>query len=242
MKKILGLLLMVMVASCSDDDTYQAPPEDTTVLLRKMVVNGPNGSETTTFDYNGNKLMTVTHSNGSTENYNYSGDALAEIRHYMNGGLVQKDTYLYDNTLSFAGYLSLHYNLQNPAQSYAERFDYTFSGQQVTIKKYTGNESQQNDLVETKVLTLDSNNIVKSAIEGGATTEYAFDYKNTPMGNMLNYNLYVLTKMEGGIRNITGYNTDSNITLITYTYTDTEYPATATYTNSSGTYTTTYTY
>jgi hypothetical protein len=244
MKKIFGLLLTVVIlASCSDDAPYRDPgTDDTEVLLKKMVVSGPDGQETSQFEYDGEKLMSITHSNGSSESYNYIGSALNEIRYYQNGGLVRKDTYLYSTTLSFAGFLAVHYDLQNPSNTYAERFDYTFQGDAVTIRKYTGTESQQTELTETKVLTILNNNIKKEVIEGGATTEYAYDYKNAPLKNVTLYNILALAKMEGGINNEIGRNVNGAITSTSYTYTEAEYPATATITGASGNYTITYTY
>jgi len=246
MKKIFGLLVIFagVLASCQDDMPYHEPEDGAgQVLLKKMVVTQANGTAiTSTYTYDGEKLTAVAHSNGTSESYNYNGSFISDARYYNNGGLVRKDTYLYDGTGAFAGFLASYYDLQNPNNSHAERFDYIFNGETVTVKKYTGTESQQNELVSTTLLNILNNNIKAKQVEGGVLTQYAFDFKNSPMRNIKFFNVFTLVNMEGGINNETGRNVNGTIINTVYNYLPNEYPAMATVTGGGLNYTVTYTY
>jgi hypothetical protein len=245
MKKIFGLLLFVGLAltSCADDDYPYNPGEpDTTVLLKRKVITAPDGTQSTsTYNYDGHTLTSIIHNDGSSEQFNYAGDILTEVRYYQNGGLVRKDSYRYGNTGNFGGYLASYYDLQNSANSYAERFDYIFEGETATVARYRGTEQQQTQLVETSVVTVMNGNVRSNIIEGGVSKLFLYDFRNAPLENITAYSIFILTNKEGGINNEIARNVNDVITNTAYTYTEAEFPATATVTGGQN-YTVTYTY
>lgn len=242
MKKIFGLLMIFagVLTSCQDDMPYHEPEGSGVTLLKKMVVTMSNGAQVTSlYNYDGEKLTSVTHSDGTSETYSYAGNSLTEVRYYNNGGLVKKATYLYTSN-AFVGYTATNYDLQNPANNFSQRYEYIVNGDDITINEYRGDEADQNELYQTNILTVVNNNVKKIVTPDG-TTQYQFDYKNAPLRNAEAYGVMLLANFEGGINNEIARNEDGAVSNTAYTYTPDEFPATATLTGSEN-YTITYTY
>ncbi|MFL9845087.1 hypothetical protein [Flavobacterium rhizosphaerae] len=252
MKKLwLFILAGTFAVACSDDDygyKDNSGNENSATLLRKKVETAPDGTQiTTNYQYDGNKLTTVTRSNGTSESYSYVNmDYLSEIRYYENGALVRKDAFLY-GTGSFTDHITFSYDIDNPANNTAIRSSYAWNGTTVTVTEYKGDDSSQTENIGTVTLTVTSNNNVVKFQSENKTISYGFDYQNAPLKEMSVYGLLIYADYKGGTNNITSVETTQNGTVShsynTYTYNNKDYPLTQTHTEPDGSvYTTEYFY
>ncbi|AWH85096.1 hypothetical protein HYN59_08135 [Flavobacterium album] len=243
MKKIvLTIMAIGILASCSNDDGPSGTGGNggtTATLLKKTIETAPDGTQlVSTYTYEGNRITAINHNNGTIENYAYQGNFLTEIRHYKDGGLIRKETFLYDSNGTFGAHIDYNYNLANPANNNAVRTDYSYDGNKVNFVQYTGDESRQENQSQTGTLTLVSNgNIIKfEGSTGNKTVSYSYDFKNSPLKEVYAYGILALTEFEGGVNNVTStlvsVNGTSGNTLTTYTYNDRDYPATAVHTTT----------
>lgn len=244
MKKIVFVFMALgLLASCSDDGPSGVgnPPGDSDVtLLKKTIETAPNGSEfISTYTYEGNKITAINHNDGTVENFAYQGSFLTEIRHYKNGGLIKKETFLYDNSGIFGAHVDYVYDLANPANNYAIRTNYSYDGNKVNFVQLKGDDSSQDEEIQTGSMTLASNgNIVKfEGSTGNKVVNYSFDFKKAPLREAFGYGFLLLSRFEGGFNNVTSslvsINGQTANTLTNHTYNNKEYPVTATHTDTN---------
>jgi YD repeat-containing protein len=250
MKKILLFITMAALAtSCSDDLNSGNPGggSDSYVLVKKQVETAADGSSiTTNYSYDANKLTSVTHSNGTNEAYTYFENYITEIRHYENGGLIEKEVFTY-STSGLTGYVSYLYDLANPANNNAVKYEYIYNGGTITVNKYTGDQSSQTVAAGTVTLTVTSNGNITQYHSGTTTIDYNFDLNSSPVREIAGYQAVVLAALEGGANNITTKRVNNNGTIAnslnTYVYNPVNYPVTANHTGADGSISTSvYTY
>jgi len=240
MKKILLFITVVaLTVSCSDDLETGGPGNGGGyVLLKKKVVTAPGvAAVTTQYNYDGNKLTTVTHSNGTNEAYTYTNNYITEIKHYQNGSLKEKEVFTYDE-VGLATHISYFYDVANPGNNHALKYTYTYTGGTVTVTKFSGDESGQTTPAGTATLSVTVNGNITKSVNGTTTINYGFDTKSSPMREIAGYQAITLAAFEGGANNITTIqvNNSGNIvnTLTTYTYNPIDSPLTSNYTAANG--------
>ena len=245
MKKILLFVTALLAVSCSDDLNSGNPDggSDSYILPKKKVETAANGSSlTTNYSYNGNKLTSVTYSDGTNEAYTYLENYITEIRHYENGGLIEKEVFNY-STSGLTAHVSYFYDLANPSNNNAVKYNYTYNGGTITVNKYTGDESSQTTAAGTATLTVTSNGNITKYESGTTTIDYNFDFNSSPVREIAGYQAVVLAALEGGANNITTTRVNNNGTitniLTTYVYNPVSYPVTATHTAADGSVSTT---
>ncbi|MFP9118499.1 hypothetical protein ACLI08_11975 [Flavobacterium sp. RNTU_13] len=237
MKKILLFMAAIAMASCSDD-TPPTPTDDVTVVLpSRIVTTKPDGTQlTATYTYSGNRITTTTYSDGTSESYSYIDQYLTEKRIYQNGGLIEKDVFLYD-AAGFAGRVKNYYNLANPSANYSVRSLYTYSGTTVSVTELKGDENSQTTPYRTLTLTMATNGNIVKYDDGTTVINYSYDYFNNPFKNLYAYGILILSDYKGGANNVTGTQTTTggtNVTTFTsYTY-NMDYPVTATTSTADG--------
>lgn len=247
MKKILLFMLATSLASCSDDSGYLGGGGSSTPMLRTTVETAPNGTTfTSQYRYSDEQLLEVTHSNGTNEVYSYAGDILTEVNFYTNGSLVKKDVYKYTTSGVFGEFTSYDYTATDANKS-AFKSTYSYNGNNVTVTRYTGGPQNQNQVVDTLALTLNSSGDILKAAGSKITTTYNFDAKKAPLSSSTAYLVTTLAALEGGAHNITTVQSTQNNTVSnsysTYTYNADDYPASETHTEPDGSvHTTLYTY
>ena len=141
MKKLLFSALMgVMIISCSRDNdntnptTPQTPAISQTVILPTKLTYSQTGEEdeVTTFSYDGNKLMKITHDNKDVI-YTYTGDLITSVNdpgessyvfnYDSNGNLISEKGEFYYDTIKIL----------------EENTTYTVNGSTVTAQKISKN-------------------------------------------------------------------------------------------------------
>jgi hypothetical protein len=209
------------------------------VLLKKEIVTDETGAVVTYFyTYDGNKLLKVTGSDGSLEEYSYNGNLIIQRLYNDNRGYsYQRDTFSYDAQGKLSGFISAVIFTDGTDAS-VNRNEYTYnSNGTITVKNYFGNEEAQTELQDTATVTITNGNLV--SYSGDEYTEIAtYDSKNSPTKNILCDAVLTLAYLEGGVNNeLTNRFDDGHgvqTTTSTYTYNSNNYPTTCTLTISSG--------
>ena len=94
MKKIIALAAIALfMISCSEDDSQTTNPADT-VLLKKMTSTDEDGNVITyNYTYDGNKLVGMLATDGSSAAYTYTGDHITYSKHISSQQTME---YFYD--------------------------------------------------------------------------------------------------------------------------------------------------
>ena len=238
--------IALFMVSCSDDDTTpnNENPSESTVLLKKSISVIDGETLTATYIYDGTKLVKITYSDGTSEDYTYTGDLITNKKYYENG-LYQEDKYEYDANNRLKTHIMLSYDVE-----WGNRYEYIYNQNgTVTVKNYIGDMESQEQLNDTSIITMANGNITSKALyygnDGSVTgtpdvlNELAFDNKNFPLKNVKGYENMMLADDEG-INNTVNYTTtdpDGETTYVTsYTYNTNNYPVTSTetYTDYDG--------
>lgn len=232
----------------SEDGGGNNNGNESTVLVSKEIVTDQSGAVVTyTYTYDGNKLLKITGSDGSVEEYSYIGSLITQRLYNDNRGYsYQRDTFSYDAQGKLSGFISAVIFTDGTDAS-VNRNEYTYNSDgTITVKNYFGNEEAQTELQDTATVTITNGNLV--SYSGDEYTEIAtFDTKNSPTKNISCDAILTLAYLEGGINNeLTNHFDDGHevqTAISTYTYNSNNYPATSTLTLSTEeSYTTQYFY
>ena len=141
MKKLLfSALVGAMITSCSRDNdntnptTPQTPTISQTVILPTKLTLSQTGEadEVSTFSYNGNKLMKVTHDN-KDQTYTYTGDLITSMNNANEGSYV----FNYDSNGNLISEKGESYN--GSIKFIENDITYTINGSTVTAQKISKN-------------------------------------------------------------------------------------------------------
>ena len=190
-----------------------------------MIQTDSEGTLTGTFEYDGNKLMKITYTDGSKDVYTYANNKLSKRELYEGGAIMQTDTYEYDSNGKLKDFYSAG---ESNEVNFHNAYVYNSNGT-ITVKEY-GDETE-NNFSQTYTLTLTNGNIV-SYISDNYTNTYTFDDKNAAEKNTFAIDVMNLGWCEGGVNNMLTSHWDingSNIqeTTTVYTYNSNNYPATS---------------
>jgi hypothetical protein len=204
MKKIIYLLTAtIIIVSCKKTDSVvntipQTQPQQTYILPTKIVIIDANGTNTSSFSYNGNKLTTIVGIN-SNVSYTYTGNLVTKITATNTGSLVALNiedfVYNADSTLSSI----TTYNENNASGQIVKTksiLRLTYNPNAVIIQRNStidinsGAETPDNFSIAN---TFTNGNISKKSninFISPNTTEQTIEYdlKNSPYKNVLGYN------------------------------------------------------
>lgn len=242
-------MLCIAVFSCSSESTETPNEEEQNntdnTLLKRMVETYDGETSTTTFTYDGNKLITYEESDGWKNVYTYE-----------NNKLVREDQYV-DYELN--AYLILEYNANGQLSSFKEYFlepsglgesvnNYILTHNNdntISIDMYYGDENSQDEFYGTYTYYLNEKNIskIESSVSSWSLT-FNYDDKNGMFKNVHDIEVINITSQtEFGAYYIRG-NTNNSLSRIDtdeygaateayeYTYNTNGYPKTATFTDS----------
>lgn len=222
MRKITYLLFasLIIFTSCSSDDNSTQNAE--TRLPKKQTIYGLNGSVPIDFVFDGNKIVTSTHSGYYVIKYTYTGDLI-----------TKKEApdftyeYSYDN-----GKLTT-YLRKLPGLDYYDRYSYTYESNDVVsfvVTRVTISTGAEEVISPKNIYTLKDGNIIKYETKSFTTT-YKYDNKNSPKRNILGFNKIFedQPQVSSSVNNVTSYTTtlpdnSSYTNEITYTYDDHNFP------------------
>lgn len=230
MKKLICFLsLSLVLASCSGDDDSASTQDPTSILVKKMVETTEDGTLTTVYSYDGNKLIEASDSDGYKIVYTYTGDLITKITEYdENDAVSQKNTFTYNAQGQLVEDLM-------EETIYKWRYNYTHNANgTISVKKYEG-------ALNTNVFTLTSegtiydNKVEDTSPYGNSLFTFTYDNKNNPFVNVTggakiafigdvaatNYRNNVLSET------YTSGDSTPSISTITYTYNEANFPVTS---------------
>ncbi|PXY43220.1 hypothetical protein [Flavobacterium hydrophilum] len=187
MKKILCLFgaLTFALTSCSSDDDSSSDSSDL-VLLKKTISTDSDGEKvTTTYKYNGDKIVSITDDQGEFNRYfTYTGDLITKIEYKLpNGTVDQINTYQYDSSNRLISFVRVE-----PLDEWGNKEVYTYNTDgTVSIKEYIGDDKTQTELNGEGKVTFTNGEATKIIIDYGPSRSYIYDDKNNPMKNVLGY-------------------------------------------------------
>jgi hypothetical protein len=224
MKKSYFLLpfFTVFLSSCSSDESQQASSSGP--LVKTMVIDNANPSDedfNLTFVYSGNKLKSVKDSGVLIEQYVYTGEKLTRIN-YPADGLYTTIEY---NT---AGQV-VSFDEVDPDFNEVARYEITYSGNNFTRIKYSGEINAILELEYIEVCTVVNGNvtqITRTNSFGSSSESYSYDTKNNPFKNCSNFNVFQMidADIEGNANNITILDYAFNPYTVLLTYNSENYP------------------
>lgn len=245
MKKIFLAAFVAFSAiaftSCGDNDSDSSSNNGTeNVLLKKIVETYDGENYTSTFEYSGNKLVRISNSDGTIEQFTYNGDKITQ--RFITAGQTedhtQKDTYVYDSEGRLASYI-MFLDYEDNSSDLEDKRLYTYNTDgTISVKTYLGNGTIPAELSSTGTITLRDGNIL-SYIGTNRQETYTYDNKKNPFKNILGYSSTIISYTEGGVNNALTYRyIDSPSVPYTentvYTYNSNGYPSADTTTDSDG--------
>ena len=235
MKKLIAMAavaMTMMMASCSGDDSESTDnPSENGPLLTKMIETFDDGSYTTTYHYNGNKLVSITGESGGGTELTYTSDKLTKMESFSDDGELQiKEIFQYhpDGKLA-ANISSAYFGFELPTS----KTTYTHnSNGTISYEVYLGDETSQTELTETGTIIMQNGNVVSVNSESDGEEyidTFTYDNKNAPLKNIHAYDVIVLTSHLGVNNVLTAhYGEEDRQSSSTYTYNADGYPITST--------------
>ena len=182
----------MFIISCSND-TNQFPITNQDIQLtqngnklRKAVLKNASGVEVSNqiYEYVGNKLSKIVFSDGSYNQFYYTGDLITKAEAYQNNSISSTGYYQYNTENKLAQKVSYSGN-SGYKTTYVYNTDNT-----VTVTEYTGDLINQNTVYKTYKAFLNNNVMIKREnVNSGITytKEYTYDTKNNPLNAILGY-------------------------------------------------------
>ena len=237
---ILIFASLLLVVACNNSDDGTPLPEGASLLLKKTITTFPDDDEPYIeyYNYDGNKLISVSDDDGDGINFIYENDMLTQIHYPEDAGYY---TVLnYDDSDRLSSYI-----VYIGANS-AYKFELTYNEDNtVTEKEYYGSQTSQTSLISEAILTINNGQIItKEYIDAAGSIEkitYNYDtnngiYKNIAHIDVINliaddFIYYIDSAENNLLKTIETYsdNTTEVIEECQYTYNSAGYPETATF-------------
>ena len=230
MKKLFYFLSFsaFLAVSCSSDGDSDSDNPSTGNRLSKEIEHFDDGTSITyNYNYNGNKLASITDTEGETANFTYTGDLITNIKYYDQDGIYQEDFYSYNASGQLIEFVMLSYGVD---WGHRETFVYNTDGS-ITTTHYQGDLELQIDQNNSGVLTFLSNGEIGAmTFTDDISSTYTYDTMNNETKNVLGYGKISFANSEAsGINhNITSQVLGSSTSTTTYTYNEAGYPVTST--------------
>ncbi|MCC9064154.1 hypothetical protein [Flavobacterium piscisymbiosum] len=231
MKKLLYLFAasLLVFTSCSNDDNNSSDPASS-ILVKKITEYENSLPVSRDVLYNGNKIVSITETDGSQTKFTYNGNQIVKIEEFDEDGLSEGPIeYGYTNGL-MTSYVKKYDDLYNHKTKYIHNNDGTVSYEQFKVNISTGDEEKYG---QTGKLTFKDGNLIKaerSYDQFGSVEIYEYDTQNNPFKNVAGYNL--LLDEEPTTNNVikrtetsgSGNNVYTYETIYSYKYDANNYP------------------
>lgn len=201
MKKIiLTFVASLFILSCSSSDS-QDNSNSGPVLLRKTITTNAQGTQTTNFNYDGNKIVSATTSDGFENKYYYTGELITKYEIYNNTVLIHTRHYSYNSQNNLISSIEL-----NHGNNQGNRSTLTYnSNGTITYDMFSGDLISQTSLWGTYTATLTNGEIITLKNESNNIIYTStYDSKNHFMKNVLGYSKIRMNLGSGTYRNVRG--------------------------------------
>lgn len=238
-KLILTILASYFILSWStnsaNDDSNNSSSNG---LLVKTITY--SGGSTSTFNYNGNKLVNLVNSDGTTTVFTYNGDLIIknenangfDISNYSNNLLVSRASNYSFGSQSSTNNTTYTYNSNGSIITDITTGNSTYLGNTTTFTNKTIRYYSQGNCIKDERYRISNNSFILTE-----TTDYTYDNKNCPYKKITGF-LAMITPSGYAVNNpvsITHKNASgiiSSISQFTYQYNSQDYPISATNTST----------
>ncbi|RYJ39573.1 hypothetical protein NU08_1242 [Flavobacterium anhuiense] len=223
MRKITYLLcisLFIFTSCSSESDTPQNT--ETSTVPKKQIISRLDSPVTIDFVFDGNKIVSSTHSDNYVVKYTYKGDLI-----------TKKESSDLTNEYSYTDGKLTTYLRKLTGRDYYDKYSYTYVSNDVVsfvVSRITISTGAEEVISAKNIYTLKDGNIIKYETSSSVTT-YKYDNKNSPMRNVLGFNKIFeeQPQVSSSVNNVTSYsvtlsNNSSYTNEITYTYNDHNFP------------------
>lgn len=200
----------MMATSCGETENVENVdnPNTDTVLLKKVITTDADGvTDTVTFNYNGNKIVSQSATHGYSAQYFYTGNLITNVKEYDEGVLGNEMNYSYDLTNRLVLFENTDY-----FNNIFSKIEYTYvSNTQVTTVESLNNDGHGFAVTANGVMTLDANgNLIKyvrTFVDGGEeqVNNFTYDNKNNPFKNITGMQAIGLAEYDMAINNALTY-------------------------------------
>lgn len=223
MKKITYLICisLMILTSCSSDDS-SAQNVETSRVPKKQIIFDLKGPVPIDFVFDGNKIVSSTHSGNYVVKYTYTGDLI-----------TKKEASDFTDEYSYTNGKLTTYLRKLPGRDYYDKYSYTYESNDVVsfvVTRVTISTGAEEVISAKNIYTLKDGNIIKYETKSSVTT-YKYDNKNSPKRNILGFNkiFEYQPQVSSSVNNVTSYTTtlpdnSSYTNEITYTYDDHNFP------------------
>lgn len=207
MKKMVALLsgIVLLLGSCSSDDAGSGQSDN--VLVKKVVSVDADGVEGMTFNYSyaGNKINTVSVSNGQKVVYFYTGNLITKTERYLaaNGPLELEAVFQYDaNERLVKEEMKYFMDSSLTTRNYTHETDGS-----VSFLEYAGEIGSITELVSTgkyffnadkEVVKFQATNVNSNLT---TTTNFTYDNQNSAFKNVLGWGK-IFSNLTGKTNNV----------------------------------------
>jgi len=230
MKKlfITAAIASLTLISCGDDDA--ATTNTSSILPTKIVTNYDDGDGdiTENITYDGNKISKIVVSDGTYQQFTYSGNNITAIKTYATGTteLLEEDLFTYNGS----NQLTMYVYHEAECESCSEKVMYTYnSNGTISTTEFFGNIDGQAVADGTGLLTVVNGNTAhytytSSDSSGDYEVSFTHDNKNSPYKNITGIAALNIAYNEGGVNNILTRNDEGYESITTYQYNADGYP------------------
>jgi len=190
MKKILCLFgaLALTLTSCSKDDDNT---NGNNIVLPKTIkltnTDYPTENKTSTFTYDGNKIVSISNQTGRTE-FTYTGNLITQkVNYYMSGNQAVKYA---ETSFTYLNGKLANVNRTSNGNVSREVYSYNSDGTVTEDKYLTDKNTGVESKLSTSLLTLVNGNLTKivSTTSNDVTTNVLdYDTKNNVFKNILGF-------------------------------------------------------
>lgn len=229
--------LALVFSSCSTSSTDPDPVTTPTGILVSKIIETRSGTVTTdNYNYNGNKLTTITRTGGS-DVFTYTGDLITKIESFIGTTLDTSGTMTYNSSGKLISSVFVEFDSSGV---HGDKTDYTYlANGNITYISYSGNGTSQTTIDHTGKVFFTNGEVSKveqyiparSGIPAYTdTTNYTYDAKNNPFINITGYSKIAFNyeSPNGFLHNIMTENQTSTYsssnTITTFTYNSSDFP------------------
>src|SRR5690606_7736579 len=240
----IGIVTSLFI-SCSDENGDNQSPDDNTLLVQMTETVGSDSS-TSTFEYNGNKIVSQTDDVKSIS-YEYTGNLITKrtFQAFDSPDHKSEQIYQYSANNQLSQVVELFYYGPNAPQGF--KYVFTNNGNNtISYNKYQGDLVNQDNYVGSGTYHFNADGEVQQIVQNDinavavATINFTYDTHHAPFSNVVGYDkLFYIN--DGKHRNIISITTevddDALSTTHAYLYNADDYPSDLeiTFTENDGT-------
>lgn len=217
---LLCISLFIFTSCSSESDTPQNI--ETSRVPKKQIISSLDSPVTIDFVFDGNKIVSSTHSGNYVVKYTYTGDLITKKE---SSDLTSEYSYTDGKLTTYLRKLT--------GRDYYDKYSYTYVSNDVVsfvVTRITISTGAEEVISAKNIYTLKDGNIIKYETSSSVTT-YKYDNKNSPMRNVLGFNKIFeeQPQVSSSVNNVTSYtvtlaNNSSYTNEITYTYDGNNFP------------------